>query len=298
MKNYNQHDVAIAPGIMTGISKLDNLLSVDKGFQSAVIFMTGTSGAGKTTISKLIQKKLVSITTALYERETSAKSVAKQTRRVNTHENAFIADDSEYKTFMDFMTEVRKREIKFIIIDSLQTAAADFRKSGFSKNEAPMQVLEELRKWKDETGGTAILIGMVNKDGDFSGLNEIKHLADMHIHLTYDQVRNIRMLETTKNRDNSISKLYYEFVDTDEVIVFYTEKEYELRGRNLQFDDYIYQMIQEFLGSISKQHINYKVFKSEYNHGLKIINQGNTNKLETGILLIRLVDRLSKEYSV
>lgn len=299
MKNYSDHSVEVTPGIMTGNSHLDNILSVDKGFQSAVVFMTGTSGSGKTTLSKLFQKKLSQTTTALYERETSAKSVAKQTRRVSIeHNNALIADDSDYKTFMDFMNEIRKRDIKFVIIDSLQTAAADYRALGFSKTDAPMQVLAELKKWKDETGGTAVLIGMVNKDGDFSGVNEIKHLADIHVHLTYDKVRNIRTLETTKNRDNSVSKLYYEFVDTDEVIVFYTEKEYELKGRNLQFEDYIYQMVQEFLGSVSKKHVNYKTFKSDYNQGIKKIGQGNTNKLETGILLIRLVDELSKKYSV
>ena len=90
MKNYSTIDVKPTPGLTTGIERLDDILSVDKGFQSSVVFLTGTSGAGKTTLAKLIQKVLRDTPSALYERETSSQSAAKQTRRiVINHDNAY-----------------------------------------------------------------------------------------------------------------------------------------------------------------------------------------------------------------
>lgn len=299
MKKYSAIDTTATPGILTGISHLDNLLSVDKGFQNAVIFLTGTSGAGKTTLAKVVQKALKDTPTALYSRETSSKSVAKQTRRVNIdHDNALICDEKEYPHFNDFMAEVVKRGIKFIIIDSLQTAAKDFENEGMSTKAAQLKVLDVLKKWKDTTGGTAILIGMVNKDGDFSGVNEIKHLSDCHLHLVFDEMKNIRYMYTTKNRDNSTSKLFYEFVNTDEVIVFYSEKEFELKDKNFKFADYLLKTITDFLNSVDKKHISYKEFKAEYNTELKNISEGNTNEMETVIAVMQLIDGLTKKYGM
>jgi predicted ATP-dependent serine protease len=299
MKSYSKFDTTATPGVLTGISHLDNLLSVDKGFQSAVIFLTGTSGAGKTTLAKVIQKAIKDQITALYERETSSNSVAKQTRRVNIkHENALLCDETEYPHFNDFMKAVEDSGIKFIIVDSLQTAAADFQKDGMSEKEAQMEILQVLMAWKKRTGGTAILIGMVNKDGDFSGVNKIKHLADCHMHLVFDEVRNTRYLQTTKNRDNSTSKLFYEFVDSDDVIVFYSEKEFELKGKKYKFDDYLLKTIVEFLSCVDKKHPSYKEFKEEYNTRLRALSQTGKSKLEVTIEIAKLIDEVTKKYGV
>ena len=298
MKTYSQFDTTITPGVLTGISNLDDLLSVDKGFQSSVIFLTGTSGSGKTTLSKVIQKNISDTPTALYERETSSKSVAKQTRRVViNHSNALISDEKDFKTFTDFMNEVRKRGIKFVIIDSLQTAAVDFEiNEGMSEKDSQMKVLQDLIEWKKETGGTAILIGMVNKDGDFSGVNKIKHMADCHLHLVFDKVKNIRFMFTTKNRDNGTAKLFYEFVETDEVIEFFTEKEFELRGSNLKFEDYLLKQLKDFMNSVSKKNPNYEAFKADCNNGLEKIQ--TFTKIEFAIETIKLLEVLTKKYGM
>lgn len=279
MKAYSDFDVTATPGILTGVSHIDNLLSTDKGFQSAVIFMTGTSGAGKTTLSKLFQKLISDTPTALYERETSSGSVAKQTRRIEiSHKNAMLCDERDYPTFTNFMAEVEKRNIKFIIIDSLQTAATDFEQlDGMSEKEAQMKVLSVLSEWRKKTGGVAVLIGMVNKDGDFSGVNKIKHLADCHLHLVYDKVRDVRFMQTTKNRDNSTSKVYYEFVDSDEIVKFYTETEFEAKGQKIKFDEYLHKTIGGFMSLIDKKHENYKIFITELNAASKGIYESHAN---------------------
>lgn len=302
MKSYSTFDTTATPGVLTGIGHLDDLLSVDKGFQNAVIFCTGTSGAGKTTLAKLIQKTLFNITTALYERETSSKSVAKQTRRiVIDHENAMLCDETDYPTFTDFMNAVEKKGIKFIVIDSLQTAATDFeRNNDMGENEAQMEVLNVLMDWKKRTGGTAILIGMVKKDGDFSGLNKIKHLADCHIHLVFDEKKNIRYMHTTKNRDNSTVKLYYEFVNTKEVIEFYTEKEFEFKGKKYKFDDYLKEAVGGFISCIDKKKPFYNELKKEYNARIDEISKEmvGKKKFEVTIAVAKMINELSEKYDI
>ncbi len=300
MKSYSTFDTTATPGILTGISHLDNLLSVDKGFQSSVIFLTGTSGAGKTTLAKLIQKALVSTPTSLYERETASKSVAKQTRRiVIEHDNAMICDETEYPTFTDFMNAVEEKGIKFIIIDSLQTAATDFeRNNGMGENEAQMEVLNVLMSWKKRTGGTAILIGMVKKDGDFSGLNKIKHLADCHLHLVFNEKKNVRFMQTTKNRDNSTVKVYYEFVNTDEIVVFYTEKEFELKDKKIIFDDYLTKTVFEYIEMLDKSKPSFNDFINEWNSFLNDLDASNMDTFEITMLLFAELKRLNVKYDI
>lgn len=301
MKSYSTFDTTATPGILTGISHLDNLLSIDKGFQNAVIFLTGTSGAGKTTLAKVIQKEIKNKVTALYERETSSKSVAKQTRRiVITHDNALLCDETEYPHFMDFMNAVEEKGINFIIVDSLQTAAVDFEVEGMSEKESQMKVLQVLMAWKKRTGGTAILIGMVNKDGDFSGVNKIKHLADCHLHLVFDEVKNIRFMQTTKNRDNSTTKVYYEFVNTEEVVVFYTEKEFELKDKNYKFDDYLVKVVVDFFSGIDKKNPNYKEFLKEYHVRMNeiVAEKNEESSLELTIAIARMIDEVTKKYGI
>lgn len=298
MKKYTDYSTEVKSGIMTEIELLDSLMSVDKGFQDAVIFMTGTSGSGKTTLAKVIQKNIKHMFTALYERETSAKSVAKQTRRVVIeHSNALISDNTDYPYFMDFMNDVEKRGIKFIIVDSLQTAATDFEQEGMSEKDAQLKVLEVLKNWKDKTGGTAILIGMVNKDGDFSGVNKIKHLADCHIHLNYNKKTNERSLETTKNRDNSTGKLYYEFVDSDEVIIFYSEKEFEFKDKSINFDDYLLNNVVEYINNLDKKHPNYQSCKEECFSKLDKLNDSGS-KVGVVIEAIKIIEETIKKYDL
>jgi predicted ATP-dependent serine protease len=300
MKNYSTISVNSTPGVLTGIEKLDNMLSVDGGFQSSVIFFTGTSGAGKTTLAKVIQKSLKNIPTALYERETSSESAAKQTRRVSIdHKNAYITDEKEYPHFLDFMAEIKKRNYKFIIIDSLQTAATDFVAShGLGDDAAELRVLSELKKWKDETGGTAILIGMVNKDGDFSGVNRIKHLADCHMHMVFQEKKNTRFIYTTKNRDNGTCKLFYEFVESDEVIKFYTEQEWSDRGVKQSLNYCLANTLSSFINGINKEHSSFKSIKTEINQGLTNLSKKKLNELEMNIEVIKLIDKVDKKYKL
>ena len=56
MKNYQDVQITSMPTVKIGEEKLDNLFSNEGGIEWAnLIFLTGTSGAGKTTLCKKIQ---------------------------------------------------------------------------------------------------------------------------------------------------------------------------------------------------------------------------------------------------
>ena len=124
-------------------------------------------------------------------------------------------------------------------------------------------VFDRLVEWKDKNNAMVLLIGQVTKEGDFQGANFLKHDADTHIHMVYDNKKNTRTIETTKVRLGKTSKLYYEFVDTDETMDFLTVEEFENRGVEFSFDDAVSKLIMSFASTLKKDSEEHKTFLKE-----------------------------------
>lgn len=265
MKNYQDVQTIEIPSVTLGDEKLDNLFSAQGGIEWAnLIFLTGTSGAGKTTFCKKIQTLITDYTSVFYSREMLSSLVKKQTSRMDiAHRNAYIADSLDYPHFNDFMSMIESRnDVKILILDSIQRIASDFT-STMSMEAAMRHIYIRLMDWKDKNNGIVILIGQVTKDGDFQGANFLKHDADAHIEMVFDKTKGIRTIETTKNRMGKLDKLYYEFVDSSETIKFYSTDEYELKGKEFSFDDAINVMVKSYLNTLDKKSDEYKVFLKE-----------------------------------
>lgn len=265
MKNYQDVQTIETPSVTLGDERLDNLFSAQGGIEWAnLIFLTGTSGAGKTTFCKKIQTLITNHVSVFYSREMLSSLVKKQTSRMDIgHRNAYIADSLDYPHFNDFMSMIESRnDVKILILDSIQRIASDFT-STMSMEAAMRHIYIRLMDWKDKNNGIVILIGQVTKDGDFQGANFLKHDADAHIEMVFDKAKGIRTIETTKNRMGKLDKLYYEFVDSSETIKFYSSDEYELKGKEFSFDDAINVMIKSYLNTLDKKSDEYKNFLKE-----------------------------------
>lgn len=299
MKNYQDVEIISIPTVKIGDEKIDKFFSNDGGIEWAtLIFLTGTSGAGKTTFCKKLQSLISEYKSAFYSREMLSSLVKKQTLRLEiTHRNAFIADAKDYPHFNDFMKEIESRgDVKILILDSIQRIASDFIKEGMSEEAAMKHIYGVLMEWKDRTNGIVILIGQVTKEGDFQGASFLKHDADAHVHMVFDEKKNTRTIRTTKNRVGKLSKLYYEILDSSETLKFYTEKEYVFVGKKFKFDDYLLQMVTEFIKNVDKAHPRYEEFKKEYNKRWEAIAKKGKNKLEVTIEIARLIDDVTKKY--
>lgn len=301
MKNYQDVEISTIPTVKIGEEKLDSLFSNEGGIEWAnLIFLTGTSGAGKTTLCKKMQSLISEHVSSFYSREMLSSLVKKQTLRLEiTHRNAFIADVKEYPHFNDFMKMIEERgDVKILILDSIQRIAEDFTKTGMSLEAAMRHIYSVLIEWKDRTNGIVILIGQVTKDGDFQGANFLKHDADAHVHMVYDSKKNTRTIETTKNRMGKLSKLYYEILDSSETLKFYFEKEFELKNKKVIFDDYLTNTVFEYIKNLDKNNSSYHEFMNEWSLFLNNIDASNVDTFEMTMMLFAELKRLNIKYGI
>jgi len=267
MKNYQDVKTISTPSVQIGDELLDNLFSTQGGIEWAnLIFLTGTSGAGKTTLCKKLQSLISDHKSVFYSREMLSHLVKKQTLRLEiTHTNAFIADSQDYPHFTQFMEMIESRgDIKILILDSVQRIAVDFVKQGMSREAAMRHIYDVLTEWKDRTNGVVILIGQLTKDGDFEGASFLKFDSDAHVHMVYDDKKNIRTIETTKNRMGKLGKLYYEILDSSETLKFYSQKDFESKDKSITFDDYLREMVFSVTSNFDKKSESFKNFQKEF----------------------------------
>lgn len=268
MKNYQDIQMIETPSVTLGVEILDNLFSSQGGIEWAnLIFLTGTSGAGKTTFCKKLQTLITDHISVFYSREMLSSLVKKQTIRMEVgHRNAFIADSTEYPHFDQFMSMIEERgDVKVLILDSIQRIATDFTSKGMSLEAAMRHVYVRLMDWKDRNNAIVILIGQVTKDGDFQGANFLKHDADAHIEMIFDKTKSTRTIETTKNRMGKLDKLYYEFVDSSETIKFLSIDEFESKGKEFSFDKAVDVLIRSYLNTLDKKSDAYKIAVDKVN---------------------------------
>ena len=289
------------PSLKTGKEKFDNFFSKEGGLViGSSCLLTGTSGAGKTTLMMNLMNWMPDVVISLYEREVDAKDVCQQTKNIRPkHNNAYISDRKTCPHFNDYMNEIKTLKPSVIIIDSIQTMALDFTPE-MSEEAACNHISKELREYCSDNGAVLFMVGHNLKDGDFAGANTLKQLVDSHLVMEFDKVKNERSISFTKNRKGDVLKLYYAFESTG--IEFYTEEEWkelsaEKNGNKLDFINSFAIFANGFISKISPKHENYDEIISEYNAGVKKLKKiEDGNMLSTKLL--ELVLELSNKYEL
>ncbi|HIP31405.1 MAG TPA: AAA family ATPase [Crocinitomicaceae bacterium] len=299
MRNKRTYDEVIVidkPSIKSGIKTLDAFLSNNGGFELGnLILMTGTSGAGKTTLCKLLQREIKEPTN-FHALESLASSVKRQTSRIKIdHGMAYITDEEDYEDFDEFMKFLYEDKPLFVMVDSLQHAVKQLKKKGMGDTDAHHHVLDSLYKWKDETQGIVILICQLNKDGSFSGPSGMLFDADARIHLEFNPKTGERTMETFKNRMGQLDSIFYEFTSCDEVMKFYTTEEWEVLKLNVTLPEMIMNTVFQFAQAYKNQD-NYPVFKKEFNKGIKLIYKKLEDDLEICVEVARLMSEMKNKY--
>lgn len=214
------------PTILTGMSKFDQLCSRDGGqVLGTITLLTGTSGAGKTTLMVNLMEWYQNYRSSMYLREMRAHRIKHQTRGVLSNDKALISDQSTIPTFDEYMTYLDETKPVVVIVDSMQCIAKeDFSKMPFE--DACDYIRTKLTAWAQNNNAVVFLIGHNTKEGEFAGKNTHMQMVDAHLVMEYDQKTKIRtMYFGHKNRSGAIGvKLYYEIQDGK--IVFFTEEEY------------------------------------------------------------------------
>lgn len=101
----------------------------------------------------------------------------------------------------------------FLFIDSLQTIDDGYYGDGHVNSNTPRRAMELITDFCKQTYTIAVVVGQVNKSGEFAGKQVIKHMIDCHMHLSIDtsdksETQGMRIFEMQKNRYGYSGRAY------------------------------------------------------------------------------------------
>lgn len=203
--------------IKIGMEWFDDAVGGEGFVPSSVMMLTGTPGAGKTT---MLLQLADSITKAghicLYNTgEESLYQVRMVTERLKLKHGFVCGQDTMVQDVIEHADDLRTRnpgKHVFVLQDSLQTLN-DGKWGSETNSVTPMRCVETLTDWAKTNYTNVIFIGQVNKDGVFAGKNGILHAVDVRGHLFIDNQKKSetygeRIFEVTKNRFGCSGRAY------------------------------------------------------------------------------------------
>lgn len=101
----------------------------------------------------------------------------------------------------------------FLLQDSLQTLNDGKYGDAGTNGSSPVRACRQLTEHAKRTYDVVIFVGQVNKSGEFSGSNKIKHDTDIHCHIYFDKDRKSdsfgeRLFTAQKNRFGCSGRTY------------------------------------------------------------------------------------------
>lgn len=208
---------ALKKRVPTGVRFFDDAVGGQGFTPSSVMMLTGTPGAGKTTMLLQIADSITkSGNICLYNTgEESLYQVRMVTERLKLKHGFICGQDIMVPDLLEHADNIRqanKGKQVFILQDSLQTLD-DGKYANGTNGSTPLRSVEMLTDWAKSTYGVVGFIGQVNKDGEFSGKNGILHAIDIRgkLYIDNDQKSETygeRIFEVTKNRFGCSGKAY------------------------------------------------------------------------------------------
>ena len=200
-----------------GITWFDDALGGEGLVPSSVMMLTGTPGAGKTTMLLQLANAITKAGhVCLYNTgEESLHQVKMVAERLGLREGFYVGQDTvvtELLAHADALRKANPNKQVFILQDSLQTLN-DGKWGEETNSVTPMRCAEMLTDWAKATYGIVIFIGQVNKDGEFQGKNGILHAVDVRGSIYIDKTKKSetygeRIFEITKNRFGCSGRTY------------------------------------------------------------------------------------------
>ena len=200
---------ALRKRVKTGVTFFDEAVGGEGLVPSAVAMLTGTPGAGKTTmLLQLADSITKSGHICLYNTgEESLYQTKMVVERLGLKHGFVCGQDIEVENLLNHADALRKAnpgKQVFVLQDSLQTLD-DGKYGGSTNSMTPVRCIEMLTAWAKSTYGIVAFIGQVTKGGDFAGKQTILHAVDLRGQLYIDQEKKSetygeRIFEITKNR--------------------------------------------------------------------------------------------------
>ncbi len=243
--------------IPTGIGFIDDCYGGQGLTPGTITLFTGTPGAGKSTlllqIAQAVSRHMVGrepchallnsteeslyqtkmVTERLFGDEGGSfyvgEDVVVDDQNPNLHKNHKKAlQEGRLDTILQNARKLIKKHPDsqlFLLIDSLQTIDDGYYGDGHINTMTPVRSMELLTNFCKETYTIGIVIGQVNKSGEFAGKQAIKHMIDCHMHLKIDtrdksETQGMRIFEMEKNRYGYSGQAYILNVESNGLYEF------------------------------------------------------------------------------
>lgn len=263
-KLFSEIKIDTVKNVLTGNQLFDEWFSKDGGIvPGSIIFVTGTSGAGKTTLMVNLMNWLKGLKSSFYSREMSISSLKHQIKDYEfNNNNAFFIDDQDCPNFNDYLNELDIIKPEIVVVDSLQAIAiSDFSEMGEEKGS--IYVREKLTQWCKDNNATLFLIGHNTKDNDFAGRNTNMQMVDAHMVLEYDKKNDTRILYWgKKNRKGPMGQLFYEIRDGE---VMFHKTNPNINSDELSFSYEFECFMKNFIEKLDKNDEKTKELKRDLN---------------------------------
>lgn len=177
----------------------------------SIILIGGEPGIGKST---LVLQNILSIKTrrVLYvSGEESPQQLRMRADRLGRlSDTCYIVCETSIDAIFDHIGTVKPG---LVIIDSIQTVAADDLESAAGSVGQVRECAARLLRYAKSSGVPVILIGHINKEGTIAGPKVLEHIVDAVIQFEGDRHYMYRILRSIKNRFGSTSEIgIYEMV--------------------------------------------------------------------------------------
>lgn len=213
-------DVAIPPPletvVSTGVEFFDDSLGQGGMTPSTTMLLTGTPGAGKTTLCLQLADAIKGQghITIFNSAEESKFQIRKVAKRLNLKNGFTWGEITNVTQLLRFAAEKWKEgglnKQLFLFYDSMQMLE-DAR--GRDTSAAQLDAMKMINAFCKETYAIAVVIGQVTKAGVFEGRNKVKHHIDVHSHFHIDNNKTSetygeRLFEVQKNRFGGAGRCY------------------------------------------------------------------------------------------
>ena len=215
---------ALRNKVKSGLEYVDCALGGEGFTPSQELFLTGTPGAGKTTMmlgladSLTRQGALVVFNTA----EESLYQVKMIAERLKLNSGFAVGQETHVPTLLENCDKLRKKRGNknkpfFLIVDSLQCMDDGKYSNGSVNSQSATRALALITDYCKEEFVNSIIIGQVNKEGKMAGSNKLKHMVDAMITLSVEEkdpdLRGCRVLQTVKNRFGGCGHTFFLALD-------------------------------------------------------------------------------------
>lgn len=200
--------------IPSGVGFFDELIGDGMGQNVGTAYLlSGGAGCGKTTLMLQVCEGLMAsgkVIPMINSTEEAAMQLKMTAERLGLKSGFIIGQDRmvpQALAHMDYLMSLpeNKGKTPLIVGDSLQSLDDGYYGNGGTNGNTPIRICEQITSWIKKKFGMAILVGQVNKDGEFNGKNTIKHALDGHLHIYIDKAKKSethgkRIFECDKNR--------------------------------------------------------------------------------------------------